>query len=227
MTENKDTVISFRKKVLRGSRSAPDDLATEGRETSTSAARRVGDSRLIQQTAERAPGYGELSSLRDSGPDRRFAPLGRFRSGCTPRAFWSGGCTAASRRGTGDRIHGLVGLKPTHRVSDFLCEFRVSISMWVQRDVGLSKFQWQPGYGAFSVSASQIEVVSKYIDRRREHHRHQGFQHEYRQLLMRQGIEFKNKYLWWGPVSSERRRVRGEKMRPGAQMSWRPWRLRA
>lgn len=38
MTENKDTVISFRKEVLRGSRSAPDDLASKGRETSTSAA---------------------------------------------------------------------------------------------------------------------------------------------------------------------------------------------
>lgn len=89
-----------------------------------------------------------------------------------------------------------MGLEPTHRFSDFLCEFRVSISTWVQRDVGWSKFQRQPGYGAFSVSPSQIEMVSKYIDRRREHHRHQGFQHESRQLLVRQGIEFKKKYLW-------------------------------
>jgi hypothetical protein len=57
-------------------------------------------------------------------------------------------------------------------------------------------FFWQRGYGAFSVSPSQLEAVVHYVDTQQEHHRTRTFQEEYRQLLRRHGVDFDERYVW-------------------------------
>jgi hypothetical protein len=57
-------------------------------------------------------------------------------------------------------------------------------------------FTWQRGYGAFSVSPSQLESVRRYIDGQQEYHRTRRFQEEYRELLRNHGVDFDERYAW-------------------------------
>lgn len=60
----------------------------------------------------------------------------------------------------------------------------------------LRTFHWQDGYGAFTVSASKLDTVKKYIDNQIEHHRRRTFQEEYVEFLKHYGIEYDERYLW-------------------------------
>ena len=57
-------------------------------------------------------------------------------------------------------------------------------------------FAWQDGYGAFTVSKSQVPDLIGYIEKQREHHRTRTYQDEYRLLLDRHGIEYDERYIW-------------------------------
>ena len=61
---------------------------------------------------------------------------------------------------------------------------------------GNEGFQWQAGYAGFSVSQSNVEEVTKYIENQAEHHRKMTFQDELRALFRRHGIEFDERYVW-------------------------------
>jgi hypothetical protein len=55
--------------------------------------------------------------------------------------------------------------------------------------------RWQEGYGAFTVSPSQLENVRAYIQQEEEHHRTRTFREEYLAWLQRSGVEFDERYL--------------------------------
>ena len=57
-------------------------------------------------------------------------------------------------------------------------------------------FAWQRGFGAFSVSESNVEAVRRYIQNQEAHHAKLSFKDEFRQLLVRHGIEFDERYLF-------------------------------
>lgn len=57
-------------------------------------------------------------------------------------------------------------------------------------------FAWQEGYGAFSVSASQVEAVKEYIRNQEEHHRKRDFEQEFVTLLKSCGIEYDERYVF-------------------------------
>lgn len=97
--------------------------------------------------------------------------------------------------GVADHVHLLVGLKATHTLCDVLREIKSVSSAWVHSDVGLRSFAWQEGYGAFTVSASQLEKIRTYIQQQEEHHRARTFQEEYLTLLRRSGVDFDSRYL--------------------------------
>jgi hypothetical protein len=52
------------------------------------------------------------------------------------------------------------------------------------------QFEWQKGYGAFSVSPSLLKTVQEYIRNQAEHHRTRSFEEEFRALLERSGIAY-------------------------------------
>jgi putative transposase len=74
-----------------------------------------------------------------------------------------------------DHVHLLIGLRATHTLADVLREIKSVSSAWVHEDVGVGSFAWQEGYGAFTVSASQLENVRAYIQQQEEHYRRRSF----------------------------------------------------
>jgi putative transposase len=98
--------------------------------------------------------------------------------------------------GIDDHVHLLVGLKSSHRLDYFLRDLKVDSLEWVHREIGKRIFSWQKGYGAFSISPSNIEGVKRYILNQEEHHQRKTFQEEYIELLRASGIEYDERYLW-------------------------------
>lgn len=99
--------------------------------------------------------------------------------------------------GMDDHLHLLVGLHPTLAVSEFAQKFKANTSRFInEKGWYEGKFEWQEGYGAFSVSQSGLERVRKYIRNQAEHHRRQSFSSEYEQLLTKYGIHYKKPYLF-------------------------------
>ncbi len=58
------------------------------------------------------------------------------------------------------------------------------------------RFVWQEGYGAFSVSKAQQQVVIDYIGRQEEHHRKWSFEQEFLTLLRKSGIEYDPRFVF-------------------------------
>jgi hypothetical protein len=58
------------------------------------------------------------------------------------------------------------------------------------------QFSWQEGYGAFSVSASQVATLKKYIQSQEQHHRKQDFEQEFTDLLRHCAIAFDERYVF-------------------------------
>jgi putative transposase len=78
--------------------------------------------------------------------------------------------------GIEDHVHILARLRADRSVSDALRDLKANASGWMH-DVfpEVNDFSWQRGYGAFTVSASQVEKVRRYIANQEEHHRKQDF----------------------------------------------------
>src|SRR5437868_2804967 len=90
-----------------------------------------------------------------------------------------------------DHIHILFNLSKNHALSKVVEEVKRGSSKWIKtQGPEFAEFYWQNGYGAFSVSPSQLDVVSQYIANQEEHHRTVGFQNEFREFCRRHGVEF-------------------------------------
>ena len=99
--------------------------------------------------------------------------------------------------GVEDHIHLLANLSPTKSISDTIREIKANASKWKNELPGnTGLFEWQKGYGAFTVSYSQIESVRHYIRNQREHHRIKTFEEEYIAFLKLHNIEFDQRYLF-------------------------------
>ena len=97
--------------------------------------------------------------------------------------------------GPGDHVHVLAGLQATHMLAVVLRQTKRGSSMWIHQH-GITRFEWQEGYGAFTVSPSQVETVKRHIANQQEHHRKKTFEEEYVELLRLSGVEFDERYLW-------------------------------
>lgn len=98
--------------------------------------------------------------------------------------------------GTADHLHLLAKLRPDKSVSDVLRDLKANASGWLHEIFpALRDFSWQNGYGAFTVSASQVERVKKYIANQEAHHRRLSFRDELMALLRVNGIEFDERYV--------------------------------
>ncbi len=99
--------------------------------------------------------------------------------------------------GTADHVHWLFRLARTRTVAEVVEEVKKRSSKWLKsKGTHLAHFQWQAGYGAFSVGASMVPAVTAYIARQKDHHRTAAFQDEFRTLLARYGIDFDERYVW-------------------------------
>ena len=104
--------------------------------------------------------------------------------------------TAVAIGGTSDHVHLLIELHADHNVADCVRVVKTNSSRWVHDKWPDRNFAWQPGYGAFAVSASNAERVIHYIRTQEEHHRRMNYHDEFVALLQHHGIAFDERYLW-------------------------------
>jgi len=90
--------------------------------------------------------------------------------------------------GMDDHVHALITTPPVITIAKSVQVLKANSSRWM-RENRLRRFQWQEGYGAFSVSRSLIPQIMKYIRNQKEHHRRRDFATEYAMLLRKHGIE--------------------------------------
>lgn len=106
-------------------------------------------------------------------------------------------CSAVEINTEPDHAHALFILSRTQTIADVVGQLKKGSTLWLQsqRPI-LHDFHWQNGYGAFSVSQSNVETVRDYIRRQNEHHHRQTFEDELRALLVRHGLDFDERYVW-------------------------------
>ena len=99
--------------------------------------------------------------------------------------------------GVEDHVHLLCRFGRTIAQAEWVKELKRVSNLWLQEQgPAYADFQWQGGYGDFSVSQSNLEEVKQYIAGQEEHHRKLSFQDELRALLRRHEIEWDERYVW-------------------------------
>ena len=98
--------------------------------------------------------------------------------------------------GTRDHLHVLISAIPTITIAKAVQYLKGGSSYWIHKTFPkLTNFEWQKGYGAFSISIKQIDQVVSYIENQEEHHRIKTYKEEFIELLKIHKIDFDDKYL--------------------------------
>ena len=88
-----------------------------------------------------------------------------------------------------DHVHMLFSIPADQSVSKTVKGFKGESSRWINENKYIDgTFRWQRGYGAFSVSASQLNKVKNYIENQNEHHRMKTFSEENKEWAQKYGV---------------------------------------
>ena len=118
-----------------------------------------------------------------------FSYLGGICNGLESYPLKIGGCR--------DHVHILCLLSKKIALIKFMQELKAQSSKWIKpMDERYKNFFWQDGYGAFSVTPSEIESVKRYIANQHEHHKKKTFQEEYREFLNLYDVDYDERYVW-------------------------------
>jgi len=99
--------------------------------------------------------------------------------------------------GVADHVHIVTTLPRTLSQAELIEQIKKISLKWIKTiDTRYRGFLWQRGYGAFSVSPSQLDAVLQYVETQQKHHRTRTFQEEFRDLLRRYGVNFDEPYVW-------------------------------
>lgn len=90
-----------------------------------------------------------------------------------------------------DHVHALIDLPTGFSIKKMVQLLKGSSSHWVNSsELATGKFAWGRGYGAFSVSHSNVDLVARYIAGQEEHHRQRTFADELREFIDRHGLRW-------------------------------------
>jgi len=99
--------------------------------------------------------------------------------------------TALQVGGIEDHNHAVVMAPLTLSPSQIAQFLKGDSSKWIHEEFPkLRGFEWQAGYGGFTVSKSQLRDVIKYIKNQRKHHHKKTFQEEYLELLQKHDVDY-------------------------------------
>jgi REP element-mobilizing transposase RayT len=96
--------------------------------------------------------------------------------------------------GTANHAHLLIVLPPSMPLAKAIQVLKANSSRWLGEH-GFD-FAWQEGYGAFSVSASNVEAVTHYIEHQSEHHAKQSFEDEFVSLLRKSAVKYDPQFVF-------------------------------
>ncbi len=96
-----------------------------------------------------------------------------------------------------DHIHILAGINPSQSIADVMRIIKKESSVFINESgFTTKKFQWQEGYGAFSVSHIHLETIKNYIAHQQQHHSNMSFSDEYLTLLKKNQIDYNPAYIF-------------------------------
>ena len=99
--------------------------------------------------------------------------------------------------GMPNHIHLLIGTKPNCNLSDLIRDIKSNSSKWInEKQFTNGKFEWQTGFGAFSIGQSQLPKIINYIKKQEEHHRTKTFKEEYINFLNAYDIDYKTEFIF-------------------------------
>lgn len=98
--------------------------------------------------------------------------------------------------GTVDHVHILLSLPSTLPVANAMREIKSESSRWMNETCDVKGFEWQEGYGAFTIGSAQLESTVAYISGQEAHHRKRDFQAEFVAFLKKHRIEYDARYVW-------------------------------
>lgn len=92
-----------------------------------------------------------------------------------------------------DHTHTLIDLPTNLSIEQAIQLLKGSSSHWInQNRLVKGRFAWGRGYGAFSVSHSDVGRVAKYIADQSSHHRKRTFEDEYQLFVKKYGLEWRD-----------------------------------
>ncbi|SRR5216683_1352853 len=97
--------------------------------------------------------------------------------------------------GTQNHLHILLSLPATMPLAKAVQLLKGGSSKWLN-ETTKPRFEWQQGYGAFSVSISQPAPTIRYINSQDEHHRKRNFEQEFVAFLAKHKIDYDPKHVW-------------------------------
>ena len=98
--------------------------------------------------------------------------------------------------GASDHVHILLSLPSTLSVAKAVQLLKGNSSKWIRETFPASQnFEWQEGYGAFSIGISGIDATAEYIRNQAEHHRTRSFREELGTMLRRHGFDYEESML--------------------------------
>jgi REP element-mobilizing transposase RayT len=106
-------------------------------------------------------------------------------------------CPSLRIGGAEDHVHILCRFGKGIEIQNLLRDLKRDSSKWVKtQNPRLADFQWQAGYGAFSISPAHVPAMKQYIVDQEEHHRRETFQEESRRLCRKYGVQIDERYVW-------------------------------
>ena len=105
-------------------------------------------------------------------------------------------CDSISVGGTTNHIHILCTLNKNLALSQLIATIKANSSKWLhQKESYYRALAWQEGYGAFSVSQSQIEKTIEYISTQEEHHKKTTTREELISVFKAYNIAYDERYI--------------------------------
>ena len=105
-------------------------------------------------------------------------------------------CKLYRINGMPDHIHIFSDLHPSLCIADYVKDIKVATNIWMKDCGKFPLFRgWQEGYGAFTYSIREKDMIINYIKNQKGHHRTETFYDEYKRLLIENGVEYDEKYF--------------------------------
>ncbi len=90
--------------------------------------------------------------------------------------------------GMQDHAHALLSLPTTMSIAKAVQLIKGGSSKWINDHLAKRTFNWQDGYGAFTIGISQLMTTINYINHQERHHARMDFDEELLKMLRRHGI---------------------------------------